>query len=462
MVNCQEHRQSQLPRWRRLTSECVLAFHGVVATAWWWLTPGGFSLGHSRFWMNRVWPLALLAIAVFGIWAVARRRHSLLKLALLSLAVMWLAGAISARLMFPLTASELWWWGLLVGCAGVALAVRWDSPPASRHVGLVSAILVGAMLGSFVPWVLRGPDPSTKPIGDQAANVSTAEGTVKSKPTVALGSSVNVQAASGLVSIQHEPYRLQIEPLLSFEHISPDRCWSILIPPAFQRLLFRRVEGVLHSDDDEDSVQILYDSSESLAVFATDSHLTKIPATRILSKATYSHLNSFCALTVTGHRRLFLRFSPCREDRIEVLPADYPTGRPSRLAYRTADRFVVVEANSGEKGPFRELASGPLQPHDHIRITLEDESREVGSVSFHDWAAQSSIEPSPTAGWGLPQNAIEFQRTGDSPSDSVMIWLTLAATSVGRGWDTVGHSPGMYRNRMQVNLTKSEESIRSD
>jgi len=31
-----------------------------------------------------------------------------------------------------------------------------------------------------------------------------------------------------------------------------------------------------------------------------------------------------------------------------------------------------------------------------------------------------------------------------------MIWFTLAGTSVGRGWDTVGHKSGKYRNRVVV------------
>ncbi len=99
--------QTELPRWLRLTLECVLVFHGVVATGWMWLTPGGFSLVHARFWMNRVWPLVLLAIAVFGVWALARRCYSTLKLTLLSLATIWISLSISARIVFPVSASGL-------------------------------------------------------------------------------------------------------------------------------------------------------------------------------------------------------------------------------------------------------------------------------------------------------------------------------------------------------------------
>ncbi|MFM9962765.1 MAG: hypothetical protein ACKV2Q_16265 [Planctomycetaceae bacterium] len=421
---------------KRLAVECVLAFHGIVAAAWWWLTPGGFPLGHSRFWMNRVWPLVLLAIAVLGVWALARRRYSTLKLTLLSVAAMWIAFATSARIVFPVSAPGLWWYGLLIGGAGFTLLARRDKPAANRRAEFVSAVVTGVMLGSFVPWALRGPDPSTRPIGDRAETISASNGSTNKTSDVPLNPSVNVRAESGEVLIRKEPYRLEIDTFLGFAEISPDRCWSILNPTADQPLPRRH---------------------HSLAVSSTDSHITEITATSTLNEATYSHINSFCRLTLTGHRRLFLRFSPCPNVRIEVLPADYPTGRPARLAYRTASRFLVVEASSGEKGPFRELANGSLLPHEPISLFMEDEDREIGSVTFDDWAAQASTEPSPTAGWGLPQNAIEFQLEGDDPSDSADIWLTLAATAVGRGWDTVGHSPGTYRNRMEIKLPNGND-----
>ena len=41
-----------------------------------------------------------------------------------------------------------------------------------------------------------------------------------------------------------------------------------------------------------------------------------------------------------------------------------------------------------------------------------------------------------------------------SASDFLFAWLTLAGTSVGRGvgrgWDTVGHAAGCYRNRITI------------
>ena len=80
-----------------------------------------------------------------------------------------------------------------------------------------------------------------------------------------------------------------------------------------------------------------------------------------LEQTVYSHLNSFCDVEIRGHRELSLEFSPCPGVAIDVLPFDYPFGRPARFAFLDrAGTFRVVEASSGEKGPFKLLASGPL------------------------------------------------------------------------------------------------------
>ncbi len=56
------------------------------------------------------------------------------------------------------------------------------------------------------------------------------------------------------------------------------------------------------------------------------------------------------------------------------------------------------------------------------------------------------------AGWGLPQNSITFTELAGSSGDpaGIMIRATLADTTIGRGWGTVGHAPGLYRNRISL------------
>ena len=134
-----------------------------------------------------------------------------------------------------------------------------------------------------------------------------------------------------------------------------------------------------------------------------------------------------------------------------MFSSDYPVGRPCRAAYLGADGiFRVVQASNAEKGPFLELASGPLTSGEPLSITLHDEERPVCRLMFSDYAAQVSTALSPTAGWGAPCNAIEFSLSGDRSASDAMIYFTLAGTSLGRGWDSVGHAAGTYRNRMQL------------
>ncbi|MGP0064916.1 MAG: hypothetical protein ACLQGP_15120 [Isosphaeraceae bacterium] len=71
-------------------------------------------------------------------------------------------------------------------------------------------------------------------------------------------------------------------------------------------------------------------------------------------------------------------------------------------------------------------------------------------LTLEDYAAQADTPPSPTAGWGVPVNAIEFSLADDPPSSLASIFVTLAGTSVGRGWDCVGHRAGSYRDRIRL------------
>src|SRR5262249_4661746 len=114
-----------------------------------------------------------------------------------------------------------------------------------------------------------------------------------------------------------------------------------------------------------------------------------IEETSRLDRVMYSHLNSFCDFEVRGHRRLFLEFSPCKGAAIEARPSDYPFGRPARFAFLDAKQtFRVVEATSGEKGPFRTLAQGPLSREQELTITLKDDAQAVARIVLADWPAQ--------------------------------------------------------------------------
>ena len=137
---------------------------------------------------------------------------------------------------------------------------------------------------------------------------------------------------------------------------------------------------------------------------------------------------------------------------IEVRPFDYPFGRPARFAFVSADRtFRVVEATSGEKGPFRTLGAGTARARcNRSRSPSTMRVEPSRDSALDDFAAQADTTLSPTAGWGVPVNAMEFSLAEDAPSSPASIFVTLAGTSVGRGWDCVGHRAGTYRDRLRL------------
>jgi hypothetical protein len=169
-----------------------------------------------------------------------------------------------------------------------------------------------------------------------------------------------------------------------------------------------------------------------------------------LPYSVYSHLNAFTILRFAGKETLSISFSPC-PTMVEITPSDYPFGRPVRLAYLDAERILrVVEAHNAEKGPFKTLAEGTLNQGESLSMAIYDGKNAVFRVTFYDWAKQTSRQLSPTAGWGLPENAIQFSLHEKSSGNEGFIVITLASTSVGRGFDSVGHAAGIYQNNMTV------------
>jgi hypothetical protein len=246
---------------------------------------------------------------------------------------------------------------------------------------------------------------------------------------------------------------MTIDPLLTFISRSPDRFWIAFAPremrePPRTKLTRWSREGSI--------LQTCYENNlgtSGLRVSATGDDGAEVESITRISEPIYSHLNTFCEITLAGHSKLSIAFSPCAAQRIDVLPMDYPVGRPSRLAYLdSAEVFHVVQATSGEKGPYHELASGKLRRGEPLEITLYDEGRAIASVSFADWTSQLSTELSAVAGWGVCDNAIEFSLRDEGLRSGASIFVSLASTSPGRGYDSVGHAAGTYRNRMSVRL----------
>jgi hypothetical protein len=190
------------------------------------------------------------------------------------------------------------------------------------------------------------------------------------------------------------------------------------------------------------------DEDASLLDVTTDKSALHLDARSRLPKPIYSHANTFAELTVQGHKKLSLAFSSLAGKRIDVASAT----APARFAWLDAAGVLhVTQADNRARGPYTELAAGNLGKAP-LQITIFDGDKAMFTVTLDDFAAQASTAASPTAGAGITVNAIEFARGGDPETAPVLITLSLAATTIGRGTASVGHAAGVYRDRVTVTL----------
>lgn len=429
----------------RVFLSVFLIGHFAGAFAWWWLSPKGFPWWHSRFWLNSVLPWTVISIAAVGVYALAKRRPLWAGNILLMFSTAWLSGSLTGGVLFPTSLQGLWQLGLLIACGG--LACSW-LPLRCQTVNLWSRFLLTLLCllsGWFSIWAQLPDLASTRP-----ANIAPPDsGSLPSSDSdrmLKLGSGSRFAPQQAGLLLSGGSVQIQCYPLLQFDRISPDGFWSLLAP----RNKNRRAILAKHELAPGDHLYSYSDNSLVRLVHGNTDCTIECDAWTRVGTDTYAHLNSYCVLVLSGHKELALEFSSCPGKKIEVLPADYPTGRPARFAYMASTgELHVVEATSGEKGPFHQLAIGRLRRGETLGISFYDSKQQVATLTLEDWTEQLSTELSPTAGWGVPQNAIEFRRVGESKRSAVEIHITLAATSVGRGFETVGHVAGVYRNRLR-------------
>ncbi len=443
------------PGIRLVRALSALCFGGgaLLAVAWWFLTPKGFPVTHVRFWANSVFPPAFAAACLLGVVAALRTRDAALKCILMAFGAMLVVSGVVAKCLFPISLSgevlRLFAICAMLSIAFLGLAL-WSLRRTPVAAWLwITCLLAGAVVGAFIPWSQRAMEASTRPYSDAPINPSTdLEQNVVG--ALSLSAQTQVFPDTGRVSLTLGQTTVDISPMLSFQSRSPDRFWTLFAPPALREEPTPSLVGLSRTASGE-NLDYDGDSPSHLQVSTVAAgKAVRIEASRYLPDAVYSHLNSFCAMRIVGTGRLALAFPPC-PGVVEMKPSDYPFGRPARLAYLDArDMLHVVEASSGEKGPFKTLTQGLLKNDEPLTIVLYVDSQPVCRITLYDWARQASRQLSPTAGWGLPENAIEFSLRNNGGSSEGTIFITLAGTSVGRGWDSVGHAARTYRNAMTI------------
>lgn len=402
----------------------------AVVGGWWWLTPKGFPVGHSRFWVNAALPWLGVFLLVTGVRSLAR--PSRFRDAILILTPgFWVGAGITAVVLFPSSSVKLL--PFFIPTASGLSILAWISLKRTRWEAL--AFLAGAFLGAFVLFSQQAPAASTRPSQTEFKVPPTNLGAAD----IYRQGMVLLDPAEERISIAVRDTTIELWPLLSFYSRSPDRCWTSLASSQDREGPDRRLLGV-ETSGSEWVAFYRSDFSSRLSVNAKNPKLVTLESTAHLVSPIYSHLNAYCHLSVATPRAVSIIFSPCPDTPIEVR-------FPARSAFLAEDGFHVVEAATFEKGPFTELASGPLTRGEPVSLTFVMDNTPLFRLELKDFSSEASTELSPTAGWGLPMNSIELW-----PLGGCSVVITLAGTSVGRGWDSVGHREGTYRGRMLVEL----------
>lgn len=414
----------------RAVAAAVLAAHVAAGITVLLLLPHGFAPTNVHLWSNTVVPaVSVLATTFALVRHLFFRSASGVSVLVAAAAGGWLAAALAGAHLFP-TSISMARWGPPAAIALVLIALAWWAK--ERTAATAFAFAVGAALGALEIFAQRAPLPSTRPAGGTLAEVR--------------GEPSSEEAGAGQVVFPCGKGKIRINPLLSFQSRSPDATWVLLAP---EEQLGRR-RTLAHYAKTPNGFRAAYtDDGETTLVATRDKNglgldleaITKLPS------PIYSHLNTWTTIHVAFETSL--AFGPTGATRFPVEPSDYPSGRPAQLAYLAEDlTFRVVRAYDAEKGPFSELASGHLGRDEPLTLEIRprDEKDKGCRLVFKDWSAQVSTDASPTAGWGVAQNSVQFfARDGEA-----LILLALAETGPGRGFDTVGHAAGTYRNRARI------------
>lgn len=433
--------------------QLIFAWHLAAAIAWWWVMPGGFPWQNVRTWSNGVLPWVIVAGAAAGFRGLVRRRAEPTASLIAAVPILWAAVVATACVLYPVSARRFGPPG--VGIVAVLAAAWWFlSPMAERGARSQRwTWLVAAALGAFYAWSIRSDPPATHPLDVLPPDFTHIAGGDAEVDALLRGGYVHLVPGTGEVVYAAEGVMIHVQPLLTFESRSPDRCWTVYAPPNDRSGPPRQFVG-RRSIDDVALLRYLDDGAHIIRVRSRrEAKLCEIEGYSSYPRDVYSDRNYFCRVRLLSRHALRLTFSPCPHTPVAARRFADPTTAPAQFGYLRDDgAFVLVEAHRGETGPYQTLAEGPLGRDGALRVMIEYDGLPAATLIFDDWAAQASTALSPTAGWGVPQNAVEFQRSEGDGEAIVEFWLTLAGSSIGRGFDSVGHKAGTYRNRMRIEV----------
>lgn len=386
-----------------------------------WRRPGVFPISDGLFWATTATVLlAWLAVLVALGGALSSRPALVLGVGLVP-GVMLVSGGLAGRFVFPAADSAFFGGPFTLGALWLFTTLRaYRTLPRRARLVALGVSVAASPLG-VVQATARAPLPAdTRPLLQALPETSSDE-------RLALDDEA-LQFPCGAAS-------LRLSPFLHFDDASEDGFWPLRRTPVVEKL----VEAPSLTGPARRA---------ALEVQPRDAGVF-VDAATLVTRDVAAHLSRFADVSLAGLRTPRLRFDATGETVYPMSTYDYPSGRPVHFAAFTGDALVVWRATSAEKGPFVELGRGALGRDAPLGLTVLDGDAPQCHLTFLDFTAQASTQRSPTAGEGVPVNAVQFGRffSDDAP---VSLILSLAATGIGSGFETTRHAPGVYRNRIII------------
>lgn len=379
-----------------------MAVHALASLGYWLAQPRGFEVRSRSFLEHQGVTAILFAVSVAGLAAIPLRRRRVEWIAVGIVSGFWIFSSALIVVLGSTTVSRFFWFILAGAGAALLLSCKIIRP---EPRGLLTGGAVAGLVLSFLFWDAAWAPPATtrpKPSNYQPAPLTP--GPAEDIRLAVQGFNVEIETRSG---------KALLWPGFQFNSIADSGIWTIFdyrsstLPP----WKWRTVEdGSLSLSGENEDFRSL------VRVWVEKGTVHVRSETRVFRDVA-SHLSTVMELRLPGPAT------------VEGVPwtLDHLHERTEFLAIR-GGRVEFLRAASREKGPFESLGAWPLK--DPV-LTIDG-----WKVQVQGWAEHGSPEPSPTAGWGVSQAAIE--RVGD-----VYLW-SLAATSIGRGWHSVRTAPGVY------------------
>lgn len=399
---------------------------GATSTLWRRVTV--FPPEHPLFWATTGTVFAAWLVVALAVIGAVGKRPALTFTVALAPGVMLMSGGLAGRFSFDRTDGTFFGAPFAVGVLWLLTTFRSYRELAARlRWTLVAVSLVFVPLG-VVQVRARVPAPAaTTPalteLPPRGAPLLLPDG-------VSVSETASLQAPCGHGTVT-------LAPLLTFQDASDDGFWPMGHTPTTERATERpALDGPLRR--------------ASLQLEVLDGGTLLLDAATLVPKPTASHLNRFTDVVAVGFVAPRLSFGPTGSTSFAVEPFDYPRGRPAQFgALLSSGDFAVLRATNAEKGPFHELARGPLPRGAPLSVTLFDGDAPQCRLTWLDYSAQADVTLSPAAGEGVPVNVVQFGKPASDES-KVVIMMSLAATGIGEGLDTVLHAKGVYRNRVLI------------